>query len=99
MIFRIHPTDIDTLDVAHMDLTEAELKKVDELLKRPYANGRLERELNFLSVRKLKAEIESLYNCSIEFIINNYIPQKIRNIAEPLSAILSQLQAEDFSGI
>lgn len=76
-----------------MDLTAAELKKVDELLKRPYVRGQLERELNFLKVRKLKAEIESLYSHTIDFIINNYIPQKIRNIAEPLSGILSQLNS------
>lgn len=79
----IHPSDIDSLDIIHVDLTEADLKKVDELMKRPYMNPFLKSQLKCLKYRRLKAEIESFYLYSIDFLINEYIPRKIRTIELP----------------
>jgi DNA topoisomerase VI subunit A len=73
------------LDVTKVDLTEADLKKVDEMLERPYTedNEQLQRELEHFKARKFKAEIESVYHFSTDFLINDYIPRKIRLIEMP----------------
>lgn len=67
----------------HTELTEADLKKVDELLERPYTNWMMRRELNCFKTRRLKAEIESIYHFSIDYLINDYIPRKIRLAGMP----------------
>lgn len=77
---RIHPSDIENLDVPNVELTEADLKKVDELLERPYVNPLLRRELNCFKARRFKAEIENIYHYSIDYLINDYIPRKIRQV-------------------
>lgn len=68
-----------------LDLTEKDLKKIDELLERPYMNAMLKRELNCLRTSLKKAEIESLYNFSINNLISDYIPRKIRSLETPLT--------------
>lgn len=83
IFIRFHPSDIDSMDVVHVDLTPADLKKVDELLQRPYVNDLMRRELNCFEARQLKAEIEGIYHYSIENLINDYIPRKIRLIEMP----------------
>jgi DNA topoisomerase VI subunit A len=88
---RIHPSDIETLDVAFVDMTAAELKKVDELLERPYMNPQLERELQHMKSRKIKAEIESIYHYSVEYLIRDYIPRKISAIEMPMERISQQV--------
>lgn len=65
-------------------MTEADVKKVNELLKRPYINNlQLRRELNYFLNRRLKCEIENVYTYIIEHFINDYIPRKIRLIEMP----------------
>lgn len=85
IFIRIHPSDIESLDVTHVDLTPADLKKVDELLQRPYVNEQMRRELNCFKARRSKAEIEGIYHYSIENLIKDYIPKKIRLIEMPHS--------------
>lgn len=80
----IHPSDIDALDVTHVNLTPGDLKMVDEMLERPYVDAILRRELNNFKTRQLKAEIESIYHFSINYLIDDYIPRKIRAIATPI---------------
>lgn len=80
---RIHPTDIESLDLINIELTAADVKKVDELLQRPYVNDLLRRELRCFKTRRLKAEIENVYHYSIDFLINEFIPRKIRLIEMP----------------
>ena len=90
----VYPSDIETLNITHTEMTAAELKKVDELLERPYMNAQLKRELTHLKTRKLKAEIENIYKCSIDYLIKDYIPQKIRSVDEPFNAILNGIHGE-----
>lgn len=83
MCSRIYPSDIESLDVTNVELTAADLKKVDELLQRPYLNAQLKRELKCFQARRSKAEIESVYHFSIDYLINDYIPRKIRLLPMP----------------
>jgi DNA topoisomerase VI subunit A len=69
--------------VAEIDMTEADLKKVDELLLRPYVDRKIRQELNIFKRLKLKAEIESLYHFSTDFLVNDFIPRKIRELEMP----------------
>jgi hypothetical protein len=66
-----------------MNLTTAELKKVDELLERPYLTPKLLNELNCFKKRKFKAEIEGLYETTTDYFIKDFIPTKIRGIPQP----------------
>jgi DNA topoisomerase VI subunit A len=76
--FSIHPSDIEALDIPHTEMTTADFKKVDELLKRPYINDHLKRELNYFKTNNAKAEIENIYTYSMNYLVNDYIPRKIR---------------------
>lgn len=64
------------------------MKKVDELLARPYINDHLKTELEHLKFRGLKAEIESIYHFSVDYLVNDYIPQKIAAIQGPMGDII-----------
>lgn len=87
----IFPTDIETLDITRIEMTAADAKKVNELLKRPYISDRLRSELNHLRRRKLKAEIESIYQCSMDYLITDYIPTKILLVGEPLQGVIKRM--------
>jgi DNA topoisomerase VI subunit A len=71
------------MDVVQTQLTPADLKKVDELLQRPYVNQQLSSELNTFKTIKFKAEIESILHFSIDYLVLDYIPRKIMSIAMP----------------
>lgn len=66
-----------------MNLTAAELKKVDELLDRPYLTPKLLQELHCFKTLKLKAEIEGLYETSTDYFIRDYLSTKILGIPQP----------------
>lgn len=87
---RIHPTDIEKLDITRTELTDADLKKINELMKRPYMNENVKKELEHLKTRGLKAEIESIYHFSIDFLVHDYIPGKIAMIANPMQQIIQE---------
>lgn len=84
-IFSFYPSDLVREDALTIDLTEKDLKKIEELLERPYIDALLKRELNHFKTSLKKAEIESLYNFSINNLINDYIPRKIRSLETPLT--------------
>lgn len=69
--------------MTYVDLKPGDLKKVDELLERPYVNRTMRRELNCLKERRIKAEIEGIYRLSVDYLINDYIPRKIRYVEGP----------------
>lgn len=79
---RVYPSDIEPIGMAHTDLTAAELKKVDELLERPYLNAKLIQELNWFKTRKFKAEIEGLYETTTDYFIRDFIPSKINGLPQ-----------------
>lgn len=86
------PSDIDNTNVIVSNATKEDLKKVDEILDRPYATGIIREELFWIKTRKKKAEIESLYDLSLDYLFNTYIPNKVINL-EPLeieNLLLSQ---------
>lgn len=74
----IMPSEIDSLDIPTIPMSKQDEKKVTEMLKRPYINPVLKRELQILLNRQVKAEIEGIYHFSINYMINEYIPNKIR---------------------
>ena len=75
----IHPSEISTLNLPAMELTERDVKKIDELLKRPYINQFIMKELKMMKLINLKAEIESLCDISANYLIDNYLPNKMKN--------------------
>lgn len=74
----ILPSEIDRLDIATITMNEGDLKKATEMMKRPYMNPMLKSELQILLNRQVKAEIEGIYHFSINYMINEYLPNKIR---------------------
>lgn len=82
----IFPSEIDSLDITTIPMNERDEKKVTDMMKRPYLNPLLKSELQILLNRKVKAEIEGIYHFSINYLINEYIPNKIR-ATESLKAI------------
>lgn len=88
----VMPSDIDNLNVLVSETSVDDLKKTDDMLQRPYVRGRLKEELFWIKTRKKKAEIESLYNSSLDFLLNSYIPDKVVNLEpyEVETLLLSQ---------
>ncbi|CAO1408922.1 unnamed protein product [Diamesa hyperborea] len=74
----ILPSEIDRLDITTIAMTKRDEKKATEMLKRPYINPVLKSELQILLNRQVKAEIEGIYHFSINYMINEYLPNKIR---------------------
>lgn len=74
------PSDLEHMCCMVQNATPEDLKKVDELLERPYVVGQLREELFWLKTRKKKAEIECLYEQSLNYIINTYIPNQALNL-------------------
>ncbi|CAO1378646.1 unnamed protein product [Diamesa serratosioi] len=82
----ILPSEIDSLDITTIPMSKRDEKKATDMMKRPYMNSRLQSELQILLNRNVKAEIEGIYHFSINYLINEYIPNKIR-ATESLKAI------------
>ena len=82
----ILPSEIDRLDITTIAMTKGDEKKATEMLSRPYMNPVLKSELQILLKRQLKAEIEGIYHFSINYMINEYLPNKIR-ATETIEAI------------
>ncbi|KAG5685014.1 hypothetical protein PVAND_014217 [Polypedilum vanderplanki] len=94
----IHPSDIETLNIVYNDMTAADLKKVNDLMQRPYMNPQLERELVHMKNRKQKAEIESIYDYSVDYLIQDYIPRKISTISTLMETLTQEVSdAKEFS--
>lgn len=62
-------------------LSEAEKKKLDDLLKRNYIqlNPRWKREIQIMRDRNMKSEIQQTDQLKEEFLITEYLPYKIRH--------------------
>lgn len=76
----VMPSDLDNLNILVSEATPEDLKKTDDILQRPYVRGRLREELYWIKTRKKKAEIENLYQLTLDFLLNNYIPDKVVNL-------------------
>lgn len=74
----IFPTEIFCLDVPSISLTARDKKKIIELQKRPYMNSAFTKELKALSDGGVKSEIEGVSSFSINYLIDEYILNKIQ---------------------
>ncbi|XP_058065682.1 meiotic recombination protein SPO11 [Anopheles bellator] len=70
-------SDIEVLGLQSVPLRDLELKKIDHMIKRPYAAGMLKHELLLLRQLAVKAEIESLLHITSDFITRVYIKKKL----------------------
>uniref|UniRef100_A0A182YKK2 DNA topoisomerase (ATP-hydrolyzing) n=1 Tax=Anopheles stephensi TaxID=30069 RepID=A0A182YKK2_ANOST len=72
----LFPSDIELLGLQGVPLREHELKRIEQMVKRPYTEGHIQRELLLLRQLATKAEIESLYNIASDFITTVYLKGK-----------------------
>uniref|UniRef100_A0AAG5DSR6 Topoisomerase 6 subunit A/Spo11 TOPRIM domain-containing protein n=1 Tax=Anopheles atroparvus TaxID=41427 RepID=A0AAG5DSR6_ANOAO len=76
----LFPSDIELLGLQGVPLRETELKKIEHMIKRPYTEGSIQRELMFLRQLATKAEIESLYDIASDFVTTVYLTQKLKKL-------------------
>ncbi|XP_049292128.1 meiotic recombination protein SPO11 [Anopheles funestus] len=74
----LFPSDIELLGLQGVPLRDRELKRIEQMIKRPYTEGHIQRELLLLSQLATKAEIESLYNIASDFITTVYLKGKFK---------------------
>uniref|UniRef100_A0A182SYD8 DNA topoisomerase (ATP-hydrolyzing) n=1 Tax=Anopheles maculatus TaxID=74869 RepID=A0A182SYD8_9DIPT len=74
----LFPSDIELLGLQGVPLRERELKRIEQMIKRPYTEGHIQRELLLLCQLATKAEIESLYNIASDFITTVYLKSKFK---------------------
>ncbi|XP_059617239.1 meiotic recombination protein W68 [Phlebotomus argentipes] len=75
----VHPSDLVTLNIPKQRLTSEDRKKIRDIMKRFYLTASVKEELKILDENGLKAEIEGLYEFSNNYIIDEYITNKIKN--------------------
>ncbi|XP_037948707.1 meiotic recombination protein W68 [Teleopsis dalmanni] len=77
----IHPSEINVMPVSQSALSMRDRKKINDLLKRNYLSEGVRHELQILHQINSKAEIEGFASNAMDFLINDYIPNKIiRNL-------------------
>lgn len=74
----LFPSDIELLGLQGVPLREGELKRIEQMTKRPYTEGHIQRELLLLRQLATKVEIESLYNIASDFITTVYLKGKLK---------------------
>ncbi|RWR99797.1 meiotic recombination protein SPO11-like isoform X4, partial [Dinothrombium tinctorium] len=78
----VHPTDLNGHIISKTTImSDADIKKIQDLLNRPYikSNPIWREQVQHLLNLKAKAEIQILTNYSSQYLINEYIPNKIKN--------------------
>jgi meiotic recombination protein SPO11 len=75
----VHPSDIEKLQLPALQLTVEDDTKLKSLVKRPYMNEDLHREVQFMVTTKLKAEIEGVSSIGMNYLIDEYIPKKMND--------------------
>ncbi|XP_055528077.1 uncharacterized protein LOC129720614 [Wyeomyia smithii] len=76
----VRPSHITLLQLKKLPLTDRDRARTTELLKRPYIGQpgcELERELKLLQQENGKAEIESLADLSIDYLVSTYLPNQL----------------------
>ncbi|XP_021704296.1 uncharacterized protein LOC5578497 isoform X2 [Aedes aegypti] len=77
----LRPSHTVLLDLKLLPLTPRDESRIRELLRRPYIGQpgcELERELKMLQENNGKAEIESLADISVDYLISEYLPNQLR---------------------
>ncbi|XP_053674916.1 meiotic recombination protein W68 [Anopheles nili] len=75
----LFPSDIELLGLQGVALKEPELRRIGHIIKRPYTEDLIQRELLLLRQLGFKAEIESLYNIASDFLVSVYLKGKLKN--------------------
>ncbi|XP_052890165.1 meiotic recombination protein SPO11 [Anopheles moucheti] len=78
----LFPSDMELLGLQGIPLRERELKRIEQMIKRPYTQGHIQRELLLLRQLATKAEIESLYNIASDFITTVYLKGKFQECVQ-----------------
>lgn len=73
----IRPTDIAEFEIPSLPLTDEDIKKIDEMLERPYITEELRLQLTQMRKDKIKAEIEALSTFSSTYLVDQYLPSTI----------------------
>lgn len=79
----IRPSHIALLDLKLLPLTARDHSRIKALLIRPYIGQlgcELDQELKLLQEINGKAEIESLVDISVDYLISEYLPNQLRLI-------------------
>uniref|UniRef100_A0A182PJD5 DNA topoisomerase (ATP-hydrolyzing) n=1 Tax=Anopheles epiroticus TaxID=199890 RepID=A0A182PJD5_9DIPT len=74
----LFPSDIELLGLQGVPLRETELKRIEQMIRRPYTEGHIQRELLLLRQLATKVEIESLYNIASDFLTTVYLKGKLK---------------------
>ncbi|XP_053686922.1 meiotic recombination protein SPO11 isoform X2 [Sabethes cyaneus] len=80
----IRPSHIALLQLKKLPLTDRDHSRIVELLKRPYigkSGCELQRELKLLQQEEGKAEIESLADLSIDYLVSKYLPNQLEQLS------------------
>ncbi|XP_053963056.1 meiotic recombination protein W68-like isoform X1 [Anastrepha ludens] len=74
----IHPTELKMFNFSSMALTESDNRKLQNMLGYNHLKFSLRSELQTLQTLQRKAHIDDLNSISNNFLINDYVPNKIR---------------------
>ncbi|XP_062536678.1 uncharacterized protein LOC134205449 isoform X2 [Armigeres subalbatus] len=77
----LRPSHLVLLNLKLLPLTERDRSRIQRMLKRPYIGHpgcELERELRLLHELDGKAEIESLTDISVDYLVTKYLPMQLR---------------------
>lgn len=75
----IFPSDIRKFGIQAIALTAEDIRKLDNILNRPFINDHVHRELLLMKQANVKAEIEGISNSSCSYLIDVYLRNKIDN--------------------
>lgn len=76
-------TDIETYRLPYVRLTDEDIKRAYELKNDPrYRDERFQRELDVFLKRQKKAELEAFAKYSLDYIVDKYLPDKLRELNE-----------------
>lgn len=73
------PSDIRKFGIQSNALTAEDIRKLDNILNRPFINDHVHRELLIMKRASVKAEIEGISNSSSSYLIDVYLRNKIDN--------------------
>ncbi|XP_055708914.1 meiotic recombination protein W68 [Phlebotomus papatasi] len=73
----LHPSDLKIKQITTLKLTSSDQKRLNDILSRHYLTPSVAEELRILRENGVKAEIEGLYTLSDNYIIDEYLIDKI----------------------
>ena len=74
----VFPSEIDALDLVKLPLSGGDNKKINDMLLRTNLPEDVRCELRVASERRVKTEIEGLYDVGVNYLIDVYLVGKIK---------------------